>query len=65
MNRLLILILALALILAATSAFAADGQPVSYESGHETVQGNLYTPSGKGPFLGLAVIHEFWGLNDW
>jgi carboxymethylenebutenolidase len=59
MNRLLILNLALALILAATSAFAADGQPVSYKSGDETVQGNLYTPSGKGPFPALAVIHEF------
>jgi carboxymethylenebutenolidase len=60
-----LLILALALILAATSAFAADGKPVSYKSGDETVQGILYTPSGKGPFPALVVIHEFWGLNDW
>jgi len=41
-KRVLVLILALALILAATSAFAADGQPVYYKSGDETVQGNLY-----------------------
>src|ERR1700685_3297299 len=47
------------------SAFAADGKPVSYKSGDETVQGILYTPSGKGPFPALVVIHEFWGLNDW
>ena len=47
------------------SAFAADGKPVSYKSGDETVQGVLYTPAGKGPFPALIVIHEWWGLNDW
>jgi carboxymethylenebutenolidase len=29
------------------------------------VQAVLYTPSGKGPFPALIVIHEWWGLNDW
>ena len=58
------LILALALVLA-TSAVAADGKPVTYKSGDETVQGVLYTPTGRGPFPALVVIHEFWGLNDW
>jgi carboxymethylenebutenolidase len=51
------------------SAIAADGKTanktVSYKSGDETVQGVLYTPSGKGPFPAIIVIHEFWGLNDW
>jgi carboxymethylenebutenolidase len=47
------------------SAFAADGKPVSYKSGDETVQAVLYTPAGKGPFPALIVIHEWWGLNDW
>jgi len=59
------LLFALLVFLAATSAFAADGKPVSYKSGDETVQGILYTPTGKGPFPALIVIHEWWGLNDW
>ena len=57
---LLSLILSLSL-----SALAADGKPVSYKSGDETVSGTLYTPTGKGPFPAIIVIHEWWGLNDW
>lgn len=55
----------LALALLATCAFAAESKTVSYKSGDETVQAVLYTPKGKGPFPGLIVIHEWWGLNDW
>src|ERR1700687_2278328 len=55
----------LAVILFAASAFAATSKPVSYKSGDETVQAVLYTPAGKGPFPGIVVIHEWWGLNDW
>ena len=55
----------LAIFLFAISAFAADSKTVSYTSGDETVQGVLYTPSGKGPFPGLIDVHELWGLNDW
>ena len=40
-----------------TSTFAAEGKPVSYKSGDETVNGILYTPQGKGPFPALVVIH--------
>src|SRR5438094_8942737 len=47
------------------AAFAAGGKSVSYKSGEETVQALLYTPAGKGPFPGIVVIHEWWGLNDW
>lgn len=55
-----------ALLIAFTlSAFAAEGKPVSYKSGDETVNAILYTPPGKGPFPALVVIHEWWGLNDW
>jgi len=49
----------------AISVFAATGKSVSYKSGDETVHAVLYSPDGKGPFPGIIVIHEFWGLNDW
>ncbi len=59
-------IVAVALIaMLPASSFAADGKPVSYQSGTETVNALLYTPPGKGPFPALVVIHEYWGLNDW
>src|SRR6516165_10843804 len=48
----------------AVSAYAADGKPVSYKSGAETVNALLYIPQGKGSFPALVVIHEYWGLND-
>jgi carboxymethylenebutenolidase len=59
------IVLALVIMLFATASFAADGKPVSYKSGDETVNAILYTPQGKGPFPALVVIHEWWGLNDW
>ncbi len=48
-----------------TASFAASGKEVEYKSGDETVKALLYEPAGKGPFPGLVVIHEWWGLNDW
>jgi len=63
MKRLVGLILAIAALTAI--AFASDSKTVSYQSGDETVQGVLYTPSGNGPFPAVIVIHEWWGLNDW
>jgi carboxymethylenebutenolidase len=62
MNKIYSLIL---LALFASVSFAADGKPVSYKSGDETVRAVLYTPAGKGPFPAIIVIHEYWGLNDW
>ena len=49
----------------ALGAFAATSKNVSYKSGDDTVQAMIYTPEGKGPFPGIVVIHEWWGLNDW
>lgn len=55
----------LAFVSLASQARAADSKTVSYKSGDETVQGILFTPSGKGPFPAIIAIHEWWGLNDW
>src|SRR6201993_3576210 len=52
-------------LLLAMSALAGTPKDVTYKSGDETVKGILYTPEGKGPFPGIVVIHEWWGLNDW
>lgn len=52
-------------LLVSTLSYAAPGKDVSYKSGDDTVNAVLYTPKGKGPFPGLVVIHEWWGLNDW
>ena len=49
----------------AIPASAAASKDVSYKSGGDTVHGLIFTPSGKGPFPALIVIHEWWGLNDW
>lgn len=57
--------LVFAVVLLALSSFAATSKTVSYKSGDQIVQGLLYAPDGKGPFPGLIVIHEYWGLNDW
>lgn len=58
-------LLAFAILLLSISALAATAKDVTYKSGDESVHGILYTPEGKGPFPGLVVIHEWWGLNDW
>jgi len=63
MNKTLLLSVCVLAMVAAS--FAANGKEVSYKSGDETVKGILYTPAGSGPFPGIVVIHEWWGLNDW
>ena len=59
------LLLAILIFALTTVSLAADGKPVTYKSGAETVNALLYTPQGKGPFPALVVIHEYWGLNEW
>jgi carboxymethylenebutenolidase len=44
---------------------AAVEETVSYKSGDESVSSFLVTPEGKGPFPGVIVIQEWWGLNAW
>jgi len=62
MKGILVSVLLMGLTAAASGATATQ---VSYKSGDDTVQGILYTPGGQGPFPGIVVIHEYWGLNDW
>jgi len=52
-------------LLVGTSALAVTSKEVSYKSGGETVKAILSTPEGSGPFPGIIVIHEWFGLNDW
>lgn len=59
------LLVPVCVLLLAISTFAATSKDVSYKSGDETVKAILYSPQGKGPFPGIVVIHEWWGLNDW
>src|SRR5206468_7533059 len=59
-----LLLAGLVLTVPVSPALAAE-QTVSYKSGDETVSGLLVTPDGKGPFPGVVVIHEWWGLDDW
>jgi carboxymethylenebutenolidase len=43
---------------------AAGGKMIQIKSGDEQINAYLAKPSGKGPFPGIVVIHEWWGLND-
>jgi carboxymethylenebutenolidase len=65
MNPMKHIALGLLVVVFALASFAAEGKNVSYKSGDETVQGMLFIPLGKGPFPGIIVIHEYWGLNEW
>lgn len=58
-------VLLICMLFFAVVSLAATSKEVSYKSGDETVKAVLYMPEGKGPFPGIIVIHEWWGLNDW
>jgi carboxymethylenebutenolidase len=38
---------------------------VTIKSGDEEYKAFVAMPEGKGPFPGIVVIQEWWGLNDW
>lgn len=57
--------LAMCFLVLSVYACAVTPTDVIYKSGDDTVRGILFTPAGKGPFPGIVVIHEWWGLNDW
>jgi carboxymethylenebutenolidase len=59
------LLLAACIFLVALPALATTSKDVTYQSGDDTVHAILYTPRGSGPFPGIVVVHEWWGLNDW
>ena len=39
-------------------------EEVEYRDGPDATTGYLATPRGGGPWPGVVVIHEWWGLND-
>jgi len=38
---------------------------IGLKSGKEEIKAYIATPDGKGPYPGVLVIQEWWGLNDW
>jgi carboxymethylenebutenolidase len=52
-------------------ASKAQAQPqiktmeITLKSGDEECKAFVAMPEGKGPFPGVVVIQEWWGLNDW
>ena len=58
-------LLAVIVVLLSSALSASTSKTVSYKSGEDNVTAVLYAPDGKGPFPGIVVIHEWWGLNDW
>jgi carboxymethylenebutenolidase len=41
------------------------GSMITFTSGDGKASGYLAVPDGKGPFPGVVVIQEWWGLNQW
>lgn len=61
--------LTVGLLLAVLPAAAARAEiktsEIKIKSGDEEITAFVAEPAGKGPFPGIVVIQEWWGLNDW
>ena len=42
----------------------AQAQTISFPSGNRQIEGYLARPGGEGPFPGIVIIHEIYGLSD-
>ena len=67
MRRAMGLFTAFVLLVLAAPALAAGikTKEITFKSGDDEVRGFLAEPEGKGPFPGVVVIQEWWGLTDW
>jgi carboxymethylenebutenolidase len=66
MKQLTVCVAALAVWLLASPAFAqVQTKEISIKAGGEEFKAFVAMPEGKGPFPGIVVIQEWWGLNDW
>jgi carboxymethylenebutenolidase len=52
------------LVIAASASFASE-ETITFKSGTENVSAFLAKPDGPGPFPGVIVLHEWWGLDSW
>jgi carboxymethylenebutenolidase len=66
MKQLSVCVAALAVWLVASPVFAqVQTKEITIKSGSEEFKAFVAMPEGKGPFPGLVVIQEWWGLNNW
>src|SRR5262249_5286326 len=66
MKQLTVCVAVLALWLLASPVFAqVTTKEITIKSGGEEFKAFVAMPEGKGPFPGVVVIQEWWGLNDW
>src|SRR5580704_5631131 len=69
MKQLIVCAAVVALWLSGGPGFAQEKPVASTEitikAGGEEFKAYVATPDGKGPFPGVVVIQEWWGLNDW
>jgi carboxymethylenebutenolidase len=68
MKQLTVCVAALAVGLLASPAVAraqVQTKEITIKSGNDAFKAFVAMPEGNGPFPGVVVIQEWWGLNDW